>query len=179
MFPLHIFRLVVSVGICHHSLIHGMVSSMHCLNMQRRVYMGMRQRMHSDEAQLGLYTSPVHNPHALTHSRVAGQTELYEASLQSLDRIARPIGGKFLLGCLWPLINAWSKDEDWRKRAGALCAIAQIAEGCRKALLPDAHLAALMGICCGAISDTHAFVKWSACQAIGQVCTGAALSIPF
>ena len=102
----------------------------------------------------------------------AGQSDLYEASLQGLDRIARPIGGKFLLGCLWPLITAWSKDADWRRRAGALCAIAQIAEGCRKSLLPDAHLAALMGICCNAVTDLHAFVKWSACQAIGQVCTG-------
>eukprot|EP00892_Ulva_mutabilis_P010754 jgi/Ulvmu1/8050/UM004_0287.1 len=107
----------------------------------------------------------------------SGQTELYEASLQGLDRIARPVGGKFLLSCLWPLITAWAKDADWRKRAGSLCAIAQIAEGCRKALMPDAHLAALMNICCSSVADSHAFVQWSACQAIGQVCTDLATKV--
>lgn len=102
----------------------------------------------------------------------AGQSELYESALQGLDRIAKPIGGKFLLGNLWPLIDQWMKDGDWRKRAGSLCAIAQVAEGCRKALLPQAPLQALVKICCDAVMDTHPIVKWAACQAIGQICTG-------
>jgi importin-5 len=106
-------------------------------------------------------------------SVVAGQSDLYECALQGLDRIAKPIGGKFLLANLWPFIEQWAKDGDWRRRAGALCAIAQVAEGCRKALLPQAPLQALMKICCDAVMDSHPIVKWAACQAIGQICTGA------
>jgi importin-5 len=50
--------------------------------------------------------------------------------------------------------------------------IAQIAEGCRKVLLDDKALASLVAVSTRAAHDAHAIVKWSACQAIGQVCTG-------
>jgi hypothetical protein len=120
---------------------------------------------------------------AAHHAVRAGQDELHEYSLQALDRIARPVGGKALLAVLWPLIDAWSKGGEWQRRHAALMTIAQIAEGCYKVLLQDAALAALVAICCGAAGDAHAVVKWCACQAIGQVCTGAhhrplALSLP-
>ena len=112
--------------------------------------------------------------HAL---RGAGQDELHEYSLQALDRIARPIGGKFLLSTLWPLIDAWSKSPEWERRHAALLSIAQIAEGCAKVLTQDNALKALVGICCTAANDAHPIVKWCACQAIGQVCTGATLCL--
>jgi hypothetical protein len=51
--------------------------------------------------------------------------------------------------------------------------IAQIAEGCRKVLLDDTALASLVAVTSRAAHDAHPIVKWSACQAIGQVCTGA------
>lgn len=106
-------------------------------------------------------------------ARRAGQDELHDCGLQGLDRIARPIGGKVLLSHLWPLVDAWSKDGDWRKRYAALMCIAQIAEGSRKVLLADAALASLVGVLTAHSGDSHAIVKWSVCQAIGQVCTGA------
>ena len=106
----------------------------------------------------------------------AGQDEIHEYALQGLDRIAKPIGGKVLLGVLWPLIESWAKAPEWQKRHAALMCIAQIAEGCAKMLMQDAALKSLVAICCTAAVDSHAIVKWCACQAIGQVCTGALCS---
>ena len=95
--------------------------------------------------------------------------------MQGLDRIAAPIGGKHLLSVLWPLIDEWSKSGEWQRRHAALLSIAQVAEGCCNVLLQEQALKALVTTCCNAANDPHAVVKWCACQAIGQVCTGAHL----
>lgn len=76
---------------------------------------------------------------------------------------------------LSPLIQAWVQARDWKMRQASLMVIAQVAEGCRKVMLEDSALSSLMALCCNAATDSHSHVKWACCQAIGQICTGAAL----
>ncbi|KAF8055485.1 IPO5 [Scenedesmus sp. PABB004] len=67
------------------------------------------------------------------------------------------------------LLPVWLGDADWRKRHAALICLAQIAEGCQK--LMEEQVEALVAMCLTGLRDSHAKVRWAACQALGQMCT--------
>ncbi|KAF6254101.1 armadillo-type protein [Scenedesmus sp. NREL 46B-D3] len=86
-----------------------------------------------------------------------------------LDRTAIALGGKALVPAAGQLLPVWLADADWRKRHAALICLAQIAEGCEK--LMGEQVEALVGMCLTGLRDAHPKVRWSACQALGQMCT--------
>ncbi|KAI8476174.1 MAG: armadillo-type protein [Monoraphidium minutum] len=99
-----------------------------------------------------------------------GCGELFDSGQEFLDRIAISLGGKALVPAAGALLPAWLQDgADWRKRHAALICLAQIAEGCAKVMLEQ--LQPLVMMCLQGLSDPHPRVRWSACQALGQMCT--------
>lgn len=99
-----------------------------------------------------------------------GCGDLFDSGQEFLDRVAISLGGKALVPAAGALLPAWLQDAgDWRKRHAALICLAQIAEGCAKVMLEQ--LQPLVGMCLQGLGDPHARVRWSACQALGQMCT--------
>ena len=98
-----------------------------------------------------------------------GDGELFEFGQECLDRLALALGG----GTVAPLVSAalpsLAAAPDWRKRHAALVMLAQVAEGCAKAL--SGSLAPLVDACLAGLADPHPKVRWAACQAVGQACT--------
>jgi hypothetical protein len=101
----------------------------------------------------------------------AGETELYEFGQECLDRISISIGGKSMLPVAGQAFSALMGDGDWRKRHAALVGLAQIAEGCEKVMKQEPVMSELVAMCIKGMADSHAKVRWAACQGIGQLCT--------
>jgi len=98
-----------------------------------------------------------------------GAGDLYGFAQECLDRIAISLGGNAIVPAAGALLPAWLSDGDWRKRHASLICLAQIAEGCQKVML--AQIDALVDMCLKGLQDPHPKVRWSACQALGQMCT--------
>jgi len=100
-----------------------------------------------------------------------GEGELFEFGQECLDRIAIALGGKTLVPVAGTMLPVLLADADWKKRQAALVCLAQIAEGCVKVMSEEAVMGQLVGMCLQGARDSHAKVRWAACQAIGQLCT--------
>lgn len=77
-------------------------------------------------------------------------THCVEASVphmlqECLDRLALSLGGNTLMPLVARLLPGLMADLDWKQRHAALICLAQIAEGCVKAML--GHLDSLVGMC--------------------------------
>ncbi len=64
---------------------------------------------------------------------------------ECLDRLALSLGGNTMVPLVARLLPGLMADPDWRQRHAALICLAQIAEGCVKAML--AHLDSLVSMC--------------------------------
>jgi len=98
-----------------------------------------------------------------------GEGELYEFGQECLDRLALSLGGNTLMPLAAKCLPGLMADSDWKQRHAALICLAQIAEGCVKAMLR--HLDSLVSMCIQGLQDQNPHVRWAACQAIGQMCT--------
>jgi len=99
-----------------------------------------------------------------------GNGELFDVGLEGLDRLAIALGGNSVMPIITQLLPAFLQDAaDWKKRHAALMTLAQIAEGCVKVLTN--HISWTVDICVAGLQDAHAKVRWSACQAVGQLST--------
>lgn len=98
----------------------------------------------------------------------AGEGELFEPGQEYLDRIAFALGGNTLMPVVGVLLPQWMQDQDWRKRNAVLICLAQVAEGCVKQM--NKYIPTLVQLCLAGAADRHARVRWSSCQAVGQLC---------
>jgi HEAT repeat len=62
-----------------------------------------------------------------------------------LDRLALSLGGNTLMPLVTRILPGHMQSSDWKQRHAALICLAQIAEGCVKAML--GHLDGLVGMC--------------------------------
>lgn len=110
-----------------------------------------------------------------TENADEGNGELYEFGMESLDRLSIAVGGKVLVPIAGIVLNRCIADDSWEKRHAGFICLSQIAEGCDKAMLQE--LDGLTDMCMFGLSDPSPKVRWSACQAIGQMCTDLAPDI--
>jgi hypothetical protein len=69
--------------------------------------------------------------------RAVPSSPLPSCALQAcLDRVALSLGGNAMAASLGPVLTAWARDGDWKKRAAVLISLAQVAEGCQKVRQP-------------------------------------------
>ncbi|KAH6590949.1 hypothetical protein BASA50_008949 [Batrachochytrium salamandrivorans] len=88
---------------------------------------------------------------------------------QSMDRVARNLGGKIVLPIAFNIIPSYLGSPEWPKRHAALRCISAIGEGCIK--LMTAELEKVVGLVIPHLADPHPRVRHAACNAIGQMCT--------
>eukprot|EP00040_Diaphanoeca_grandis_P033046 m.201493 g.201493 ORF g.201493 m.201493 type:complete len:1122 (-) comp32797_c1_seq1:134-3499(-) len=87
---------------------------------------------------------------------------------QSLDRLAIAMGGKAVLPIAFNFLPKMLVDMDsWQQRAAALTAIAAIAEGCSIEMQPS--LDDIMKFVTPRLTDPHPRVRYTACNAVGQL----------
>ncbi|KAG1673229.1 hypothetical protein FOA52_013109 [Chlamydomonas sp. UWO 241] len=99
----------------------------------------------------------------------AGAGDRFQFGQECLDRISMSLGGNAIVPAAGVLLPTWLRDGDWRKRHATLICLAQIAEGCAKVMAKQ--LGPLTDMCLQGLQDSHAKVRWAACQALGQMCT--------
>ncbi|SPP83609.1 importin-5 [Drosophila guanche] len=87
----------------------------------------------------------------------------------SLDRLACGLGGKMILPQVMSSLPAMLSHSDWKHRFAALMAISSIGEGCHKQM--EAILDEVMSGVLNFLRDPHPRVRYSACNAIGQMST--------
>lgn len=56
---------------------------------------------------------------------------------QAMDRIARSLGGKYVLPMTFELIPLMLNSQDWKERHAALMTISAIGEGCVKVMIDE------------------------------------------
>ena len=99
-----------------------------------------------------------------------GEGELFEFGQEGLDRLALALGGGTVTPLASEALPALMADgADWTKRHAALVCLAQVAEGCAKAMATQTG--PLVDFCIAGLADPHPRVRWAACQALGQMCT--------
>ena len=93
----------------------------------------------------------------------------YVVGEQSMDRIARSLGGSIVLPESFKIIPGLLSSPEWNKRHGGLRAISAIGEGCDKII--RAELEKVVNVVVPHLQDPHPRVRHAACNAIGQMCT--------
>ncbi|KAI9310005.1 armadillo-type protein, partial [Dichotomocladium elegans] len=95
--------------------------------------------------------------------------ENYVMGESTLDRIARTIGGKFVVPVSFQYIPQMLQSGEWQQRRGALMAISSIGEGCVKMMKPE--LGNIIQMIIPYLKDPHPRVRYAACNALGQMST--------
>eukprot|EP00117_Sycon_ciliatum_P045798 scpid19596/ scgid32881/ Importin-5; Importin subunit beta-3; Karyopherin beta-3; Ran-binding protein 5 len=85
----------------------------------------------------------------------------------ALDRLAMSLGGKCILPLVMVALGPMLASPKWEHRYGALLAVSAMAEGCHKQMLP--HLQEILTRALPFLQDSHPRVRFSACNAIGQM----------
>ncbi|KAL2911866.1 importin subunit beta-3 [Polyrhizophydium stewartii] len=88
---------------------------------------------------------------------------------QSMDRIARYMGGKIVLPIAFNIIPVYLSSNEWQRRHAALRCISAIGEGCHTIM--NAELDKVVSLVLPHLRDPHPRVRHAACNAIGQMCT--------
>ncbi|ORX51472.1 ARM repeat-containing protein [Piromyces finnis] len=88
---------------------------------------------------------------------------------QAMDRIARSLGGKYVLPMTFELIPLMLQSQDWKERHAALMTISAIGEGCVKVMIDE--LDKVLDLIIPHLNDPHPRVRHAACHAIGQMST--------
>lgn len=86
---------------------------------------------------------------------------------QSLDRLALALSGTAVIPVIFQYLPGMLQDEKWQSRAAALTAIAAVAEGCIEQMRPT--LADVMAQVTPKLLDPHPRVRYTACNAVGQL----------
>ncbi|GBG66984.1 hypothetical protein CBR_g74670 [Chara braunii] len=97
------------------------------------------------------------------------ESDNHSVAQECLDRLTISLGGNTVLPVASQLLPAFIRDADWKKRHAALITLAQIAEGCNKAMVKQLGAVVEMVLC--SFNDPHPRVRWAAINAIGQLST--------
>ncbi|KAG0331637.1 hypothetical protein BG000_010719 [Podila horticola] len=87
----------------------------------------------------------------------------------ALDRLARAVGGTMVLPVSFVYIPQMLASDNWQARHSALMAISAIAEGCARIM--EEELPKIISMVLPYLTDSHARVRFSACNAVGQLST--------
>ncbi|KAI9303801.1 armadillo-type protein [Cunninghamella echinulata] len=87
--------------------------------------------------------------------------ENYVMGESTMDRLARTLGGKFVVPIAFQYIPQMIQSTEWQQRRAALMAISSIGEGSVKIMKPEL----------GCFKDVHPRVRYAACNAVGQMST--------
>ncbi|KAL9675431.1 hypothetical protein QQ045_003633 [Rhodiola kirilowii] len=99
----------------------------------------------------------------------AGETTNYCVGQECLDRLSMSLGGNTIVPVASEIFPAYLAAPEWQKRHAALIALAQIAEGCSKAMIKNLEQVVTMVL--KSFLDDHPRVRWAAINAIGQLST--------
>ena len=99
----------------------------------------------------------------------AEEDEFATVGEQAFDRISRAVGGKVLFPIAMPMAEAALGSSDWKFRRAGLTALALMAEGCQKAILPN--LKAITEGIINFVEDPHHRVRYAAIHCLGQFAT--------
>ncbi|ORZ24178.1 armadillo-type protein, partial [Absidia repens] len=95
--------------------------------------------------------------------------ENYVMGESTMDRLARTLGGKYVVPVAFQYIPQMLQSGEWQQRRAALMGISSIGEGSVKIMKPE--LGNIMQMIVASFKDTHARVRYAACNAVGQMST--------
>ncbi|KAI8343761.1 hypothetical protein BC941DRAFT_100252 [Chlamydoabsidia padenii] len=95
--------------------------------------------------------------------------ENYVMGESTMDRLARTLGGKFVVPIAFQYIPQMLQSGDWQQRRAALMGISSIGEGSVKIMKPE--LGNIMQMILASFKDVHPRVRYAACNAVGQMST--------
>lgn len=95
--------------------------------------------------------------------------EHFVVAEQSLDRLARSLGGKSFSPVCFNYIPSLLQSPQWTQRHAGLMAISAIGEGCYKTMQPE--LQKMVQLVVPYFADPHPRVRYATCNCIGQMCT--------
>jgi importin-5 len=87
----------------------------------------------------------------------------------SLDRFACALGGKQVLDVIVRIVPQMLRSTNWRERHAGLMAISACGEGCHKNM--QQVLGSIIDTVVPMLGDSHARVRYAACNALGQMST--------
>ncbi|RKP36795.1 armadillo-type protein [Dimargaris cristalligena] len=88
---------------------------------------------------------------------------------QAMDRLARALGGKYVLPISFNLIPTFLGSPKWPQRHAGLMAISAIGEGCAKPM--ERELGSILQLVVPYFKDPHPRVRYAACNCVGQLST--------
>lgn len=91
------------------------------------------------------------------------------AGEQTMDRLANKLGGSIILPPTFTWLPRMIASGSWRDRHAALMAISAISEGCQE--LMEGELDKVLDLVVPSLNDPHPRVRWSGCNALGQMST--------
>ncbi|XP_075489372.1 uncharacterized protein LOC142528228 [Primulina tabacum] len=106
---------------------------------------------------------------AETKDEDAGETGNYSVGQECLDRLAIALGGNTIVPVASEQLQAYLAASEWQKHHAALIALAQIAEGCSKAMIKN--LEQVVNMVLNSLQHPHPRVRWASINAIGQLST--------
>ncbi|KAJ1930154.1 importin subunit beta-3 [Tieghemiomyces parasiticus] len=95
---------------------------------------------------------------------------------QALDRLARALGGKYVLPIAFQLIPNYLGAPQWPRRHAGLMAVSAIGEGCAKPM--ERELGGILQLIVPYFKDPHPRVRYAACNCVGQLCTDFPATLP-
>ncbi|KAI9190858.1 importin subunit beta-3 [Polychytrium aggregatum] len=95
--------------------------------------------------------------------------EDYVVGEQTMDRLARNLGGASVLPVTFNVLSAMLGAQEWQRRHAALMAISAIGEGCKKQM--EADLKRVVDLVVPYTRDPHPRVRYAALNTIGQLST--------
>ncbi|KAJ1980936.1 importin subunit beta-3 [Dimargaris xerosporica] len=88
---------------------------------------------------------------------------------QALDRVARALGGKYVLPAAFQYIPNYLGSPKWPERHAGLMAISSIGEGCGRPM--EKELDKILQLVMPYFKDPHPRVRYAACNCVGQLST--------
>ncbi|ORX52437.1 ARM repeat-containing protein, partial [Hesseltinella vesiculosa] len=95
--------------------------------------------------------------------------ENYVMGESTMDRLARALGGKYVVPTAFEYIPKMFESGDWRQQRAALMTISSIGEGSIKIMKPE--LGNIIQMIVGTTKNPHPRVRYAACNALGQMAT--------
>ncbi|KAI8073867.1 armadillo-type protein [Gongronella butleri] len=95
--------------------------------------------------------------------------ENYVMGESTMDRLARALGGKYVVPTAFAFIPKMLNSGDWRQQRAALMTISSIGEGSVKIMKPE--LGNVIEMITAQAKDPHPRVRYAACNALGQMAT--------
>lgn len=98
------------------------------------------------------------------------ETRNYDVGESGLDRLTAALGGENVMNVIFHFVSIYLRKEEWHYKLVAIMAISQTAEYLPEDEL-DNHLKEITHMLLTQLKHSHHYVRFAACQAIGQIAT--------